>query len=84
MLCQITNGDDRRQIWPGEHLTRILGEMLIKSLYFLHLPFPYLNFTKMRHLLSIAWFLLQEKNPRFREKGDSDDEDDDYDKKRRR
>ncbi|KAF7079533.1 hypothetical protein CFC21_083749 [Triticum aestivum] len=25
-----------------------------------------------------------EKNPRFREKGDSDDEDDDYDKKRRR
>ncbi|EEC73581.1 hypothetical protein OsI_08042 [Oryza sativa Indica Group] len=25
-----------------------------------------------------------EKNPRFREKGDSDEEDDDYDKRRRR
>jgi nuclear cap-binding protein subunit 2 len=27
---------------------------------------------------------LQEKNPRFREKGDSDEEDDGYDKRRRR
>jgi len=27
---------------------------------------------------------LQEKNPRFREKGDSDEEEDDYDKRRRR
>jgi nuclear cap-binding protein subunit 2 len=29
-------------------------------------------------------FRLQEKNPRFREKGDSDEEEDDYDGKRRR
>uniref|UniRef100_M8CPG2 Nuclear cap-binding protein subunit 2 n=1 Tax=Aegilops tauschii TaxID=37682 RepID=M8CPG2_AEGTA len=34
-------------------------------------------------LISMLYF-LEEKNPRFREKGDSDDEDDDYDKKRRR
>jgi hypothetical protein len=84
MLCQITIEDDLRQICPGEHLTRTLGGMQIKSLY-IHHPSPTFRYDHItKHLLSIPWFLVQEKNPRFREKGDSDEEDDDFDKKRRR
>jgi hypothetical protein len=35
-------------------------------------------------LMKYSTVYLQEKNPRFREKGDSDEENDDYDKRRRR
>lgn len=46
--------------------------------------FLYYPFGKTICLQNISWLCLQEKNPRFREKGDSDEEDDDYDKRRRR
>ena len=52
--------------------------------FIIQCPTPLVCFVDLRLLIKHSVFLLQEKNPRFREKGDSDEEEDDYDKRRRR
>jgi hypothetical protein len=68
----------------GEHLTRIQWYQCL-FLYQIHCPCPViLCHLDPKILTKYSTVYLQEKNPRFREKGDSDEEDDDYDKRRRR
>ena len=52
--------------------------------FIIQCPTPLVCIVDLRLLIKHSAFLLQEKNPRFREKGDSDEEEDDYDKRRRR
>ena len=60
----------------------VLAMLLL--VFIIQCPTPLVCIVDLRLLIKHSAFLLQEKNPRFREKGDSDEEEDDYDKRRRR
>jgi hypothetical protein len=72
-----------RQRGLGEHLTPIQRYQCL-FLYQTQCPCPViLCHFDPKILTKYSTVYLQEKNPRFREKGDSDEEDDDYDKRDR-